>query len=210
MYGSLSKAQREVLGSVLKGQKVTDLGAGNCLRSLELLDLGAAKVIAIDKEPANPQKRQGFTFVRSYFADYKGSRPDVAFLSWPPNHTCPGLLPIVKQAPMVIYLGKNTDGTACGSPELFWHLTSLEVIHYIPDRINTLIVYGNKQVEREPRGEERAALEPRACLRYEQVEGLVVPPKYHRVENLMAVCLARESLTEDQLDRLIAILEEKG
>jgi hypothetical protein len=43
---------------------------------------------------------------------------------------------------VVIYLGKCTDGTMCGTPRLWYLLSRREVLCHEPDRTNTLIVYG--------------------------------------------------------------------
>ncbi len=57
--------------------------------------------------------------VRASFADLRGLEIDVAFVSAPPNEPAPGLVGLLQAASVVVYVGKNTDGTACGWPGMF-------------------------------------------------------------------------------------------
>jgi hypothetical protein len=169
-FGKLNQAQRRTLEAVIKGRLVTDLGAGDCRLAYELLKLGALEVVALDKEPIEAREPLRVTFVRSYFVDYHKDI-GVAFMSWPPNWMCPGLVNLLARAPYVVYLGKNTDGDACGFPKMFEYLLTREVISYVPDKPNTLIVYGPKASVRAPTGEEHAGLlNERIMLLYEEVE----------------------------------------
>jgi predicted RNA methylase len=47
-FGKLLPRQRRILSRVVNGRVVHDLGAGNCLLSKKLLNMGAAKVHAVD------------------------------------------------------------------------------------------------------------------------------------------------------------------
>lgn len=169
-FGRLNQAQRKALEAVIKGRLVTDLGAGDCGLSYALLKLGALEVVAVDKEPIESRKPLRVTYIRSYFVDYHKDI-GVAFVAWPPNWMCPGLINLLARAPYVVYLGKNTDGDACGFPKMFEYLLTREVISYVPDKPNTLIVYGPKASVRAPMGEECAGLlNERIMLLYEEVE----------------------------------------
>jgi hypothetical protein len=158
-YGKLSKAQIDALSPYVRGTTVHDLGAGCMKLSRQLLDLGASQVVAVDKEApkrrsANPRIRVEHTL----FSQFDES-PDVAFLSWPSNHFLHGLADILRRARVVVYLGKNTDGTACGHWTLFSGLLLREALVYVPERKNTLIVYGaHRDTARVPLGEEMAAI----------------------------------------------------
>lgn len=160
----LSPAQRAVVARHVSGRRVHDLGAGDCSLSVELIGLGAMEVVAIDKEAMPrvdiPELRQ----VRSKFLDVAAAlveKPaEVAFVSWPVNNNVPGLVTILSEAEKVIYVGKNTDGSACGWPGLFKiALVTREILDHVPERRNTLIVYGGfSEGDRPLVSEEIAAL----------------------------------------------------
>jgi hypothetical protein len=170
LYGRLSKKQLEALRPHVKGRHVHDLGAGNLEMAKALLRLGAKRVTAIDKAEAvttNPR----IEVVKAYFHDLGDLTPDVAFVSWPVNHDQPGLFRVLRAATKVIYLGKNSDGTSCGHPTLFRDLLNRELLTYVPERENTLIVGGQTlMVPREPTGEERANFSTSTILQYDEVE----------------------------------------
>lgn len=159
MWGSFNVEQTVALRSVIVGQTVHDLGAGSMGLSRELVQLGAAHVVAIDvdfggnnrKLPATIQK------VSCDFAEY--DHPiDIAFTSWPLNRWS-GVEDLVDRARVVIYLGSNSDGNACGS-ELFWDILSRRrVIAHVPHRENTLIIYGAEPEYRRYLPEEYAAVD---------------------------------------------------
>lgn len=155
-YGCLSTEQRKAVREVIQGRVVTDLGAGNLSLSAELLQLGATQVIAVDKEraqSANPQ----IQVIQSYFKTFLNPI-DVAFVSWPSNWETPGLIEALARSTIAIYLGKNSDGACCGTPKLFDSLHRREVLAHVPERKNTLIIYGSHQVQRPALGEECAAM----------------------------------------------------
>ena len=57
---------------------------------------------------------------------------------------------------MVIYVGSNTSGNSCGTNALFAHFRERDVLAYVPERRNTLIVYGLRLPE------------PRALVHWEE------------------------------------------
>ena len=61
-------------------------------------------------------------------------------VAWPPNH-CPGLLCLVQRAFRAVYIGSNTDGTTCGTPELFIHLSKRMLVHEARHQKNCLHCY---------------------------------------------------------------------
>lgn len=140
-FGKISDAQWQVVRKHVDGLVVHDLGAFRCEHSLKLLALGAASVVAIDKE-AMPHVDRRVSRVRTLFADYDGEI-DVAFLAWPVNHYDRGLLRLTGAAKKVIYIGKNTDSSMAASPSFFHAMASRRVLAYVPEKPNTLIVYGD-------------------------------------------------------------------
>ncbi len=183
-FGKLSAQQRQALAPFVSGQVVHDLGAGDLRLSRELLKLGAKQVIAVDKEPMlNPP--EGVETLRASFAEAHSllldTPIDVAFLSWPANYNTL-IEPLLEMAKTVIYLGKNTDGTACGTPRLYRSFLQRELLWSEPHTNNSLIVMGGKihvDAPRLPTGEELAGLEVEFSLdifSFEQAEDAARQP----------------------------------
>ena len=145
MYGTFPRSFFPIVKQFVDGKTVVDLGSGDGERAEILKHLGGV-VVMVDKEPSSPE------VVRESFKDLgttiKLLHPDVIHLAWPSNHDT-GVIHLLSMAPVVIYVGKNTDGSACGTPNLFARLRWREVLAYVPRRQNTLIVYG--AIRNEPR-----------------------------------------------------------
>lgn len=173
-YGKLLPDQIKALRPIIQGRHVHDLGAGDGELSLALLQLGAAKVTAVDRNkiPTAP----GVECRQAYFENVRDAI-DIAFVSWPSNRPDGGLLSLIRRAREVVYLGKNTDGTACGSRPFFRALQQREVRAYVPNRENTLIIYGaDTGVLRRPTPEELAGLDLEGrILSYSHIETLAEP-----------------------------------
>ena len=158
-YGKLLGKQQDAVKALVQGKDVCDLGAGDMELSVKLLELGATKIIAVDKEDF-PVPDPRIVRIRAYFKDvWRHTKPPkIAFISWPINHADPSLARLVDRFPFIAYLGKNTDMTSCATPGFFQPLLRREVMAYIPNKKNVLIIYGPLAVEREPYGEELAAI----------------------------------------------------
>lgn len=146
-YYSLTREQTTYLRSVVAGKTVADLGCGDGSLAVSLMNLGANTVHAVDKSPARV-KHGGVVFHQSYFDRWE--MPEdvrVAVVSWPQNNGLPGIAGLLSRVSEVIYLGKNTDGTACGSGTLFAGLIRRNVLKCIPDRRNVMIHYDNRPRE---------------------------------------------------------------
>ena len=159
--GLLTKEQKEAIKPYLKGLKVLDVGAGDLDLAYELRRLGADRIIALDKEELPRPRSVRIETVQARFTSY--TPPDdvtTAFVSWPINNESAsvGIIKIIREIAIVIYLGSNTSSSMCGTPTLFEVLTTRPVLVHIPDRRNTLIVYGAGHVQREPLWEEHAGL----------------------------------------------------
>jgi hypothetical protein len=162
-YGRIDSDQGETIAKIVRGQVVIDLGCGDGGWAKFICGCGPKKVIALDKQV--PQHKSDppdqIVWTEKLFEDYLADGPehyDIAFLSWPVNRRIPALQVLVDRAKIVIYLGKNTDGTSCGWAGLFDALSQRAVRFYEPRRANTLIVYGEKTSDaRQPFGEEIAA-----------------------------------------------------
>lgn len=210
MRGSLTAAQVEALAPFVVGKYVADLGAGDLALSRHLVNIGARSVLAVDKNEMPRNRNKAIQQLRARFDVAQQvllSEPaDVAFLSWPVNHPTPGLMVIVAMTPCVVYLGKNSDGTACGTPGLFGELLRRKVLAFVPDRTNTLIVYGEQLAEpREPLSEEAAGLLNTGFLPYDdsltkailgvlsRAEPIPDPQDYWTFEQLESIDRAQRS-----------------
>jgi hypothetical protein len=161
-YGSLSGRQEQAVRALVQGRIVHDVGSGPGGMSHKLLDLGAKEVVAVDKEDedhflAGPNLR----YVRASYNQPESFRMlvgpmKIALLSWPSNYPAYGLISLLAETPYILYLGKNTGGTVCGSPALFASLSHRQVLSYLPERRNTLVIYGPERIERPLLGEELA------------------------------------------------------
>ena len=166
-HGKLSSAQARIVAAFVKDELVHDLGAGDLELARQLIALGARGVVAVDKNPTHkrvPLVRQ----VASHFHAFE-EPIEVAFVSWPVNWQDLGVVGLVKRAPLVIYLGTNMDGIACGTGELYWDLSKREVLAHEPHPKNTLIVYGHRSVTRDPLPEEIAGMDPTRLYRYREM-----------------------------------------
>lgn len=155
--GRLNDEQVAALAPHVKGRVVHDLGAGDLVLAQLLVKQGAEKVVAVDRYTLPGEAPAGIEVVEAYFEDYY-EPIDVAFMSWPVNWVS-GLHALAARARTAIYLGKNTDGSCCGDSILFHQLWQREVLAHVPDRPNTLIIYGPKFVTRDMLPEERTHLD---------------------------------------------------
>ena len=64
------------------------------------------------------------------------------FISWPVNRITAGVIPLCNLAPMLIYIGCNYEGTACGTKALSTHIAYRELLEAVPHRRNTLLILG--------------------------------------------------------------------
>lgn len=173
MSGTLTTEQCSVLAAVVRGRVVHDLGAGSGELSDVLIDLGAERVIAIDKDWRGRQDPHKVEVHRCYFHDFDGPAPDVAFLSWPVNWHVNGLIALLEKARLVVYLGTNTGGSACGWPGLFEHLLRRTIVVHAPDQRNTLTVYGPPCPLRAPETGEEHAMLSHGIWSYEDAEARI-------------------------------------
>lgn len=177
MQGHLTEAQETVLRDVVKarlrgnvrGHKVYDLGAGSCHLSRILLDLGASEVVAIDRNPKPDDLPYlpNLSYQQAYFHELDPITDGIVFLSWPQQYV-QGLVRLVRQAPTLVYLGCNTDMSAC-APTKFWEYIQWRSIkHHVPHKHNTLLVYGDELGPRELVLEEIAGKDRTLIYHYEE------------------------------------------
>lgn len=149
-YGKLTPPMEALLAGVVRGKHVWDLGAGNGELTRRIVGWGASHVTAVEKDrDLTPKAHMGsLTWLPLYFEQARLQVPpepggiDVAFVSWPQNTPLYGLVELLGMARTVVYVGSNTDGNACGWPELFMYFKTRKVLHQVPDRRNSMTVYG--------------------------------------------------------------------
>jgi hypothetical protein len=156
-FGRLTLKQEAAIKPQVLASLVHDLGAGDLTLAATLLHLGAQQVIAIDQSPPRKKSQLGINTVTCSFENYPAP-VDIAFVSWPREKFDMGLLNLVRRARIVIYLGCNTDGRACGFLQMWQHLVTREVIEYVPDEYNSLVIYGPRPEARAYLPEEYAAI----------------------------------------------------
>lgn len=141
-WGILTPEQKQTLKKFIRGRRIRDYGCGNLYLTRQLLQLGARHVEGIDALPGRvPKKlRTRLKVTRALFHECPSSIR-TAFVSWP-NNGDTGLEEALPQHTCIIYLGKNTDGRACGSLRLWRELRRRTVLAHVPAPENDLIVYG--------------------------------------------------------------------
>lgn len=146
MYALLSEEQTLYLRRLVKGKVVADLGCGDGTLSRLMARWGATTVHGVDKEEKVLPRRNSkkVRWHPSYF-NYWSMPKDVelAVVSWPQNSPCLGLTTLAQSVPHLVYIGKNTDGVACGSKEFMRYISERMDLAYLPDRRNVLIHYGS-------------------------------------------------------------------
>lgn len=171
MYGTVTPEMVGVIREYVRGRCVWDLGAGDLTYAHHLVRRwGAEKVVAVDKAEMPKIQRRAVFRVQKYFADVQMPQAgvDVAFLSFPQNTSLVGVVRLLGLSKVVIYLGCNTGGTACGDAALFEHLTGREVLAHVPHERGSLVVYGGACAQRPLVPEEWAALHPERMWSFEE------------------------------------------
>ena len=161
-YGHHNPEQEGIIREVVAGKSVIDIGCGDMTYSERLRQMGARSVLALDKCDL-PTFVPGIEIVQTSIDKFEQKNRDrsfdVGFLSWPVNRDIQGLSGLLRRCGVVIYLGSNVDGSACGNHTLFFQLMQRRLDHYSPDRSNSLIVVSEPLSEaRPPTGEEYAAI----------------------------------------------------
>ena len=163
MFAHLTPKMRRVLHEYAENRLVYDLGAGDCKLARQVAKY-ARSVFAVDPKISGRLRADGnIVYIPWTFDNFMhGVDPpwEVALVSWPPNNdrAMQTLLPILAQSAVVIYIGCNTDGTACGTPDLFRHFAQRTLLVEIPNRRNTMLVLGPQSGYRELTFEEFAGI----------------------------------------------------
>jgi len=142
----------QYLAKVVNGKTIYDFGCGNLERTTKILEATKpSKVVAVDqRKPAHIPKSIEFVEM-----DMSKTTPttigDIAFVSWPINRLVfsggPAWEQVLQPYKEIIYIGNNTGGTCCGSPEFWNAVSNREVLEVLPDIKETLIHYGSKPRE---------------------------------------------------------------
>lgn len=165
---TLSPLKQDSIRRYVKGRTVHDLGAGDLSEARMLIQLGAVRVIAIDRHPM-PEPSAGIHCYVSHFDDWQHDGViDVAFIGWPANWDT-GLVRLLRSSTTIIYHGKCTDGTMCGYPQMWHHLLNRRVYVHVHERESILIVYGHEAIVRNPLPEEECGMDLGRMRSYDSV-----------------------------------------
>ena len=144
-YAKLTKAQEALLQRVVEGKRVYDIGCGD-MELTHVVARYAKRVNAIDPNYRFKPSTKTITF-KKLTADSAckvwPSELPVVLLSWPLSSYIDGVLPLLKRAETIVYIGKNTDGVACGFVEMWRYLTTRKLVVEIPASHNTMLVYSS-------------------------------------------------------------------
>ena len=143
-----SSAQEAAVAPYVRGQRVLDLGAADLSLSHVMLAMGAQDVLAVDRHAMPERDTTRIQTKVCHFHDLVVTRP-VILASWIVNWST-GIEPLLHAAPHIVSISKNTDGSSCGYPSMWRLLSKREVLEYLPDPKNVVIVYGPQHVERAP------------------------------------------------------------
>lgn len=165
-FGHLSDEMVATLAPIVKGKVCWDLGCGFGGRAVLLRNLGAAHVVALDKEDIHVKRLRRHVRIETIQCLFRDAPVpdagiDLAFLSWPMNTRLVGLPSLLSKARIVVYLGSNEGGSSCGDAPLFEHLLRRRLHLSIHDRANSLLIVDDPLpvgVVREPTQEEQAAM----------------------------------------------------
>lgn len=171
--GLLTMRMANAIRPFVTDRTVWDLGAGDLGYSRKLLELGACGVTAVDKSFSRVTPDPQIILVEQGFNDITPPKIDVAFLSWPWATQIPGLIRLLQASRIVIYLGCNTDGTACGPKPVFHYLTRREIIWHLPHPRNSLIIYGPTEAPGRPLVGEECAATQESLLSFEEAQRAV-------------------------------------
>ena len=180
MWGQPTEEQGEALRPYISEREVWDICAGTGELSIWLKQLGAGRVVALDKTEMTKDRidelhRHDVGFIHSYLHEVPPFPAEVAFLSWPPTYAT-GIGEWCEEVPLLVYLGSNCNGIICGH-DFFWDaMRYREVLTCIPDPRNTMIVYGPHQTK--ARNREQMMYEEKAAI--SRHEG--VWPYYHTLK----------------------------
>lgn len=167
LWGSLCQAELDLVEREAQGAVVVDFGAGNAVLSHRALLSGARHAVAIDSgwrmgpeflrraeaKMRMPKESRVAHKIEWVFATI--DHPDafhavckalaygersLAIVSWPEVRLS-GIEHLLRGFRRVLYRGKNTAGTVCGSAGLWNFLASREPIDHITNPQSTCILY---------------------------------------------------------------------
>lgn len=156
----LNSAQWAAARQAIEGRHVYDFGCGNCELALQMLDHGAASVTPIDKleRPRWLRSRKGLRpYVGMEFGEWARATvrlgdhgapvprgpEEVALVSWPTNRqSSHDLVSCLRQFQSIVHVAGNTNGSICGSRDLYRYLLGRQCVAAVRARPNDLVLYG--------------------------------------------------------------------
>lgn len=156
----LSKRQQDVLNYYTSGNDVWDLGAGYGSLACSIFEK-AKSVTCVDKLARPDGLPAKIKWQQQYFVDAQVLPSNsVAVVSWPVNRELPGLIPMLRDARVIIYIGYNFGGVSCGWPGFFDFLLHRHLVGESYSAQQAMLVYmGHLLHKRAPVEEERAGID---------------------------------------------------
>ncbi len=148
-FGKIFPSHEKPLKEYIQGEEIIYPMCGSGELAVNLLKLGAASVLCVDKHLPNfIHRAPGIFYTKSYVKDFEKSYrgktlPKIAFVSWVPNHTIPGIENLLDRMDLIIYLGVNDDYTVCGDWDFWEYVRHRKVLREIPGE-QDMIIYGEK------------------------------------------------------------------
>jgi hypothetical protein len=145
-------AQMRLIEAFCAGKEIIDLGGRDGSFACHLLSAGARKAMSLDHSKGLPRIiAKNLTHHVATFAGYHAAFPnrrwDVGIVSWPVKFASiiGGVIPILNNCETVVYLGKNSASTQCGSRDLWENLTDRELVKHIERNVASVLIYGDME-----------------------------------------------------------------
>ena len=145
-------AQLRLIEAFCAGKEIVDLGGRDGSFACHLLSAGARRATNLDHSKglhriiAKNLTHHAGTFA-GYHAAFPNRRWDVGILSWPVKFASiiGAVIPILNNCETVVYLGKNSASTQCGSRDLWEHLTGRDLLTHIERNVASVLIYGGAE-----------------------------------------------------------------
>lgn len=145
-------AQLRLIEAFCAGKDILDLGGRDGSFAHHLLSKGAGRATCLDHSKGLQRIiAKNLTHYKGTFADFHSAFPnrrwDVGIMSWPVKFVSliGAVIPILGNCKAVVYLGKNSASTQCGSRDLWEYLLSRELLIQSERKETSVLIYGDTE-----------------------------------------------------------------
>ena len=145
-------AQLRWIEAFCTGKEIIDLGGRDGSFAYYLLSKGAKKATSLDhSKRLHRIIAENLTPHIGTFADFHSAFPnrrwDVGIMSWPVKFASliGAVIPILDNCKTVVYLGKNSASTQCGSRDLWEYLVNRELLKHSERKAANMLIYGDTE-----------------------------------------------------------------